>query len=76
MQNNFLVHLITKSSTNPKGTPEPEPEDHYSHLGSPATGSRTQEPFRFPGLTPQPPIYIIHVSQHNHFHESLMEYIG
>ena len=27
-----------------------EPEEDYSHLGSPATGSRTQEPLRFPGI--------------------------
>ncbi len=42
----------TKSSTESKGTPEPSRTEDYSHFGSPATGSRTQEPFRFPGWRP------------------------
>ena len=53
-QNHLLTHFATKSNTQTErhsgGT---HPED-YSKPRAPATGSRTQDPLRFPGLDTHP----------------------
>ncbi len=43
------ISFDNKVKHQPQGHARARAED-YSHLGSPATGSRTQEPLRFPGI--------------------------
>ena len=55
----------TKSSTNHKGTPEPEPPEDYSHFRPQPQDHAHRNHQDFPvGLTPQPPMFVDGVFEH------------
>ena len=59
----------TKSSTKPKGHGQGNAPGGLMAIKSPATGSRTQEPFRFPGLS-KPPTCDMRFNKKHAFSES------